>query len=231
MTPTRFAIYFVPDQADAWAQFSTAWLGWDITSSQTVAHPELNNGVGPVSAVTAVPRRYGLHATIKPPFRLRSGKSRGALSRVAKDLAADIAPLTLSGLQITRLGRFLALTPIGETTALNATAARIVRDLDGFRAPASNQELERRRAANLSPAQDANLAQWGYPYVMDQFRFHITLTGKLPKDDLSKVEAALDRHLKPDLPHPLIIRDLALVGEDEDGFFHVVEQLPLGRSG
>jgi len=230
MTPTRFAIYFVPDQSDPWAQFATAWLGWDIVSRQMVAHPEINNGVGPVSAITAVPRRYGLHATIKPPFRLRAGKAARALSRAAQDLAADTAPVTLSGLEITRLGRFLALTPQGDTSALNTMAASFVRQLDGFRAPATDHELDRRRAANLSPAQDAHLVQWGYPYVMDQFRFHITLTGKLPKDDLSKTEVALDRHLAPLLPSPLVIRELALVGEDDEGFFHMLKRLPLGQS-
>ena len=229
MTPTRFAIYFVPDPSEAWAQFCTAWLGWDITSSKAVAHPELNNGVGPVSAITAVPRRYGLHATIKPPFRLRAGKSPRALLRTAQDLVADTAPLTLSRLEVSRLSRFLALTVAGETTDLNNMAARMVRGLDDFRAPPSDHELERRRAANLSSAQEENLLKWGYPHVMDQFRFHITLTSKLPKDDLAKTEAALERHLLPNLPNPFTIRELALVGEDEEGFFHLLERLPLSR--
>ncbi len=228
MTPTRFAIYFVPDPAEGWATFATAWLGWDITTCQPVAHPDVQNGVGPVSAITAVPRRYGLHATIKPPFRLRSGKTHRGLLRAAQDLVAELAPVTLSGVEVTRLGRFLALTPKGDTAALNAMAARVGRELDGFRAPPTDHELDRRRAANLSPAQDANLTQWGYPYVMDQFRFHITLTGKLPKDDLAKTEVTLERHLKPDLPAPFLISALALVGEDEEGFFHLLDHLPLG---
>ena len=33
----------------------------------------------------------------------------------------------------------------------------------------------------LTPAQEALLMRWGSPYVMDEFRFHMTLTGRLAK--------------------------------------------------
>jgi len=224
---TRYGVYALPDPDAPWAQFCTAWLGWDVTRTETVDHPAVSGLRGPVSALTAVPRRYGLHATMKPPFRIKSGKTRQSLDRALSDLTARLAPVSLDGLELSRLGRFLALTPRGDPSALNALAAACVRDLDGFRAPAPPEELERRRANVLTPAQDANLQKWGYPYVMDQFRFHMTLTGRLPKDDLIATETALSARLSPLLPEPFIIRDLALVGEDEDGFFHLVERFPL----
>ncbi|WP_050928156.1 DUF1045 domain-containing protein [Aestuariivita boseongensis] len=227
MTPTRYAIYFIPDQAEPWAAFCTAWLGWDIAAGKAVEHPDIAGLDRPVSAITAVPRRYGLHATLKPPFRLRAGKTAAALTRAVRDLARDIAPVTLSGLDVTPLGRFLALTAQGETRTLNAAAARIVRELDAFRAPPSDQELERRRSAHLSPAQEANLKQWGYPHVLDQFRFHMTLTSKLPKDDQARTLATLQSHLAPLLPRPFVIRDIALVGEDDEGFFHLIDRFAL----
>ncbi|MFY9210704.1 MAG: DUF1045 domain-containing protein [Aestuariivita sp.] len=227
MTPTRYAIYYVPDLSQAWAQACTAWLGWDVSTSSRVAHPELPGMLDRVSALTAVPRRYGLHATIKPPFRLSAGKSPMALMRAAGDLAARLAPARADGLVLTRLGRFLALTAAGDNTALNTLASQTVRDLDGFRAQPTAQELERRRAGKLTPSQEQNLARWGYPHVMENFRFHITLTGKLPKDDLAITQAVLSAHLGPLLPAPLILNTLALVGEDEDGFFHLLERFPL----
>lgn len=226
MTPNRYAIYFVPNGDTAWARFCTSWLGWDIATGQAVPHPKLSPA-RPISAITAVPRRYGVHATLKPPFRLRTGKTPQALKRAAFDLAETLPPVTIDELALTRLGRFLALTARVEAKPLNDMAARLVRDLDGFRAPASDQELERRRAGGLSPQQEANLRNWGYPHVMDQFRFHMTLTGKLPKDDLGQVQTLLETYLVPDLPRPLVIDRLALVGEDDDGFFHLIEHLPL----
>ena len=226
MNPNRFAIYFVPGSSEPWAQFCTAWLGWDIETGKAVAHPNLD-GFGPVSAITTVPRRYGFHATIKPPFRLRGDRPKQALMRAAADLAANLPSVQITGLQVTAMGRFLALTAQEDTTALNALAASVVRDLDRFRAPPSAQELARRRAANLTPQQETNLRDWGYPHVMDQFRFHMTLTGKLPKDQLTKTHDVLHKTLTPLLPQPLWLTELALVGEDDDGFFHVIDRLPL----
>ena len=131
------------------------------------------------------------------------------------------------GLAVRRLGRFLALRPLGDETALNALAAACVEALDPFRAPAGEAELARRRANGLSPAQDANLMRWGYPFVMDQFRFHITLTGRLSDDVLPEVEQALQQALTPLLPRPFTITDLALAGEAEDGQFHLIHRYTL----
>ena len=39
------------------------------------------------------------------------------------------------------------------------------------------------RHPNLTPGQDALLQVWGYPYVLEHFRFHLSLTG--PLDALS----------------------------------------------
>ena len=225
MTFTRYAIYFAPPAGADWTNFATSWLGWDMEAGQTCAHPVID-GVD-VAAVTDVPRKYGLHATMKPPFRLRDGQTLDALSDGCAQLAAVQPPVTLDGLEIARLGRFLALRPLGDETGLNALAAACVRDLDSFRAPAPQAELDRRRANGLSVEQDANLVQWGYPYVMEAFRFHITLTGKLDKPALATVQGALHAQLTPLLPTPFQINDLALMGEAEDGRFHLIHRYAL----
>ena len=106
-------------------------------------------------------------------------------------------------------------------------AAEVVRGLDTFRAPPAEADLARRRQANLTPAQEANLSQWGYPYVMEAFRFHVTLTGKLPKSDLPQVTAALAPYIAPHLPQPFVLSSLTLVGQAEDGMFHEVHRAAL----
>ncbi|MEX5562918.1 DUF1045 domain-containing protein [Pseudophaeobacter sp. 1A16562] len=225
MTFTRYAIYFAPPHGVAWSRFGTSWLGWDMETGEALPHPEV--GGLDIAAITATPRKYGLHATMKPPMRLAEGCSQADLETACATLAASQAPVTLEGLQLARLGRFLALRPLGDESALNALAAACVRDLDPFRAPAPEAELERRRANGLSPEQEQNLLSWGYPYVLDQFRFHITLTGKLPKPDLPAVEAALQAHLIPLLPAPFALTDLALMGEDAEGRFHLIHRYAL----
>ncbi|MEX0316482.1 MAG: DUF1045 domain-containing protein [Ruegeria sp.] len=225
MTFTRYAIYYAPPADADWARFGAAWLGWDMDTGTEIAHPQVDRL--DVPAITATPRKYGLHGTLKPPFRLAEGQSLPPLQDACAALAATCAPVTLAGLKIARLGRFLALRPLGDTSGLNALAAASVRELDGFRAPASDTELARRRASGLTPAQEQNLSQWGYPYVMDDFRFHITLTGRLDKPTLAQVQTALETRLAPMLPQPFTIADLALMGEAEDGRFHLIHRYAL----
>nr|WP_251363760.1 DUF1045 domain-containing protein [Epibacterium ulvae] len=205
--------------------FGTSWLGWDMESGTDVAHPDIA-GLD-VADITATPRKYGLHATMKPPMRLAEEQTPEALHVACQALAATQAPVVLDGLEIARLGRFLALRPLGDQSALNALAAACVTELDPFRAPLSDADLEKRRANGLTPEQDAHLVQWGYPYVLDQFRFHITLSGRRPKAELPAIEAALDAALAPHLPTPFEIRDLALMGEAEDGRFHLMHRYAL----
>ena len=142
-------------------------------------------------------------------------------------LAADCAPVTLPGLVLTPLGRFLALTVPGDQSGLSRLAAACVRGVDAFRAPASDEELARRRMAGLSAEEDANLLRWGYPYVMERFRFHVTLTGRLSRAEVAEVTACLQDWLMPVMPATLRINDIALVGEDADGHLHLVERFAL----
>ncbi|MCV6585969.1 MAG: DUF1045 domain-containing protein [Marinibacterium sp.] len=222
----RFAIYFVPPQSAGWADWAASWLGWDAITGQARAHPDLDAPL-PIADITARPRKYGLHATLKPPMRLAEGRDYDALAQATAALAATQAPVVLDGLELGRLGSFLALVPQGETAALAALAGACVTTLDPFRAPAPDAELARRRAAGLSPAQEAHLTRWGYPYVLDQFRFHITLSGRLGRDQIGAVGDLLDALLTPQIPRPFVIGDIAIAGEDADGRFHVTDRFAL----
>ena len=222
----RYAVYYAPEPGDL-AYFAAAWLGWDAAAGVARAHPELAGLPLPVADITATPRKYGFHGTIKPPFRLANGSSRAALAQDLADLASRLRPATMDGLTLHRLGRFLALTPSGDTAALAAMAGHVVQALDHHRAPALPDELARRRAAGLTPAQDQNVTKWGYPYVMDEFRFHLTLTGKLPKTDVQRVADALRPALSPLLPCPFRVNSLCLFGEAADGMFHLLHRYAL----
>ena len=99
--------------------------------------------------------------------------------------------------------------------------------LDGYRAPATDSELARRRAAGLTPRQEALLERWGYPYVMEELRFHVTLTGPLEDGEIEPVTAAAEAHFAPALAQTHVMASLAVFGEDADGVFHLVRRLPL----
>lgn len=222
----RFAIYATPGPGPL-ADFGAAWLGWDCAAGCAVDQPHVPGLPLPLTEITETPRKYGLHATMKPPFRLIEGQNEAALHAAFDGFCRTTAPVALDALTLARLGRFLALVPLGDQTASNALAARTVKAFEPFRARLTEADLTRRRAAGLSPEHDVLLVKWGYPYVMEAFRFHITLTGKLPRAQAIETETILAPLIEPLLPRPFPISSLALMGEDDLGRFHLINQRAL----
>ncbi len=224
----RVALYMMPPEGPL-AEFGAQWLGWDIARGVLVAHGDVLRGLAGDAAlaeITGTPRKYGFHGTIKPPFRLAKGRSLSELEDKIEVLCTQIPPVTLDGLAATSLGGFVALTPVGNTGALAEMAAQFVTGLDMFRAPATTGEIARRRKVGLSAAQDALLLKWGYPYVLSEFRFHLTLSGRLPAEQAETLCAAVQNHLDGVITAPQTINDICLVGEAEDGQFHLIHRYP-----
>lgn len=215
----RYAIYVVPE--GAFYRAGAAWLGWDSLAGQAVAHPEVLGLPMPVADMTATPRKYGFHGTVKPPFRLADGMTEAALRDATAALCARLAPVEVPALALRRLSGFVAVVPTEPCAALAHLAAETVTALDTFRAPPSEAELAKRRKSGLSNRQEALLEQWGYPYVLEEFRFHLTLTGKLGAAAEPTAER-LRAHFAPVLPQPFRVGSLCLMGEDDAGRFHVL---------
>lgn len=223
---TRYAVYYAPEPGPL-ADFAASWLGWDPVAGAERARPAVPGLQADIPALTAEAHKYGFHGTLKPPFRLAEGCDEAALIAAVDALGGTLAPIEMPALALRRIGRFLALTPEGDTAPLMALAARVVEALDPFRAPMTAADRARRHPEKLSPAQVALLDRWGYPYVMDEFRFHLTLTGKLTEAEAEAVRAALAPVLAPLLPVPFRIASLCVFGEAADGRFHLVHRSPL----
>lgn len=217
----RFAIYYAPREG-AFAEAAAAWLGWDLLHGRAARQPEVPN----LAALTADPRKYGFHGTIKPPFRLADGVSPADLVEVARDLAKSLRAVQLLGLEMVLLDGFLALVP-GHDPALNDLAAKVVQGLEAFRAPLTEAEIARRRPESLTPRQRELLAVYGYPYVMDEFQFHLTLSSRLVTAKASALHAAAQAHFAELIPAPFQIEDLCLCGEDASGRFHLLHRYAL----
>lgn len=219
----RYAIYFAPRDG-AFAGAVASWLGWDPVAGAAVAHPRLDGLPAPVEMLTAEPRKYGFHGTIKAPFRLAQGVGRGDLEFAVARLAARLAPVVMPGLRLAALKGFVALLPEGDESDLLELGAEVVTRLDPLRAALTGAEVAKRRPERLSARQRALLDQWGYPYVMEEFRFHLTLTGNLDEMQEQAVIAVLEPWLAPILPRPFVIEDLCLFGEDAAGRFHLLSR-------
>ncbi len=225
----RYAIYYAPPAASSLARFAASWLGWDPASGESVPHPDAPPlSADDVARVTAFPRRYGFHGTLKAPFRLAEGSGYDDLAAAVEDFAATQPPVTMPGLALSRLGRFIALTAQGDASSLNRLAERVAVDLDPLRAPLNDAELAKRRKSGLTDRQDTYLQRWGYPYVLDEFRFHLTLTGPLPAEDAERAEAALRPLVSRFEPEPFVINEICLFADPGDGSsFRIVARFPL----
>jgi putative phosphonate metabolism protein len=186
----RFAIYYAPSPDSPLTSAAAMWLGRDAFTGAELT-PQ-RNGFARMQweAIVADPRVYGFHATLKPPFRLAEDACEDELYSRLRAFAASRAPFETS-LEIGSLGRFLALVLAHPCSEFVKLAADCVREFDGFRAPPAAEELARRRQARLNQAQLVYLAKWGYPYVMEEWRFHMTLTSSLGPETLEAVRLHL----------------------------------------
>lgn len=198
----RYALYYAPPAGSDLEWTAARWLGRAVDGTPQEQPTLAGLTAEEVSALTAAPRFYGFHATLKAPFELADGSDEDGLLTAVAALMAEQAAFDLPPLAVTRLGGFLALIPQTPSAALQAFAGRCVTELDRFRRPETPEQQAKRRAKGLTPAEDAHLTRWGYPYVLDTFRFHMTLTGPLGTGPLGMLEnsqgdrtAALTRDL------------------------------------
>ena len=193
----RYAIYYTPPTESALARFGAAWFARK-------------------AACLDAPRRYGFHGTLKAPFRLADQASEAELLCAVERFAGPRTVLSGPPLRLAALADFLALVPSEPFEELDRLAADCVTAFDRFRAPLGEEELARRRRAGLSPHQEALLLRWGYPYVMDAFRFHLTLTERLDVRGLDRERAEAEAMLGEPVPS-LSIDAVTVMVEPVDG--------------
>ncbi|WP_372574144.1 DUF1045 domain-containing protein [Ruegeria jejuensis] len=224
---SRYAVFHTPPEGIL-AQKAAQWLGWDPVSGLAPAPPALDELPGSNRKLTARPRKYGFHGTLRPPFRPAQGVTLGSLRDMTDDLARNLSPVTLDRVSVASLGSFLAFRPVGETRPLTELAAQVIEATNTWRAPLSAEERAKRNPDRLNPQQRALLDQWGYPFVMEAFQFHMTLTGPLRRDVREQLQPVLTRYFEGCVPSPYPISDLCLMGEADDGRFHLLSRHPLG---
>ena len=209
----RCAITYVPPPDDPLTAKAAAWLGRDSYSGMPRRVEIVGLTSGDHSFLTALPRRSGFHATLKPPFTLESGHSVHELERRLGQYSLGLSPIRIE-LRIMLIDSFFALVPVARDNGLDRLAANIVAEFDGFRHPMSPADLERRSAARFNAAQLSNLEKWGSPFVFDQFHFHMTLTGPVDRAEREHVQLVLTRYFGA-APIPISVDRLILAVQEE----------------
>ncbi len=225
MGPTgRVAVYYAPQADDPLFAAGATWLGHDPESAAPAPQPPIAD----IAEVTAEPRVYGFHATLKPPMRLAGGRQWFDLVQAASALADRIAPFALPRLAVNDLHGFLALRESVQCPPLQALADACVEYLDPLRASASEAELARRRRSGLTPEQDAMLGRWGYPYVFGTWFFHMTLTRRLTAEEKARFQPEAEAYFAHAVGTPRCVTDICLFAQSAPGeAFAIAERIPL----
>ena len=228
----RYALYFAPDDGTPLARLGAAWIGRNCATGAALAQPDVNGfSAARIEAITSSARHYGFHATLKPPFEMADGRTADELDRLLDDFGRRRAPIGGLTPSVGVLDGFVALLLQQEHAELSALAADCVRVFDAFRLPPSDDELRRRRAGGLSAAEDALLRRWGYPYVMEAFRFHMTLTGRLPQEERDALVPVLRRMFRPALRPGFTLDAIGLFRqESREQPFRLLRRYPLSGS-
>jgi putative phosphonate metabolism protein len=224
----RYALFFTPAEGSPLAAFGRRWLEREPEDAARM----VGGALSPEEAArfTAAPRRYGFHATLKAPFAVPPGGNAQALRDAVRDFAREVAPVQGPPLELSVLGAFVALRPSGVAQDIDRLAATVVDRFDRFRAPLSGEDRRRRESVGLTPNQAALLERWGYPYVFEEFRFHMTLSDALEPAERNRLIEALGPVVAPLCREPLVIDAVTLVHQpDRESRFAPVERASLRK--
>lgn len=229
----RYAIYFVPTARSKLYDFGRSILGYDCYTGTIVDFPDTSVGTVNWSELTKEPRRYGFHATLKAPFHLLPSRSEQQLIKALHDFARLGHAVRSFVPAVDQLSGFFAVVPRDAAPALEALATSCTTIFDAYRAPITPQERARRIALKLNAEQIRNLDRWGYPYVLSQYQFHMTLTGKVPASRRKSILSILLKIFRQGgIETAVAIDRVSLVKQEApDASFRVISDVALGAGG
>jgi len=227
----RYAIYYAPSPGSDLEAFGRRWLGRDHITGKPIEQPPLDAlDAAELAEVTKSARHYGFHATLKAPFELATGCDEKALYAKAAEFAAAREPFEAPPLQIAQISKWIAFRFSCQSEDMNRLAADCVRAFEEFRAPLSAADIERRRKSDLTPRQDEQMLAFGYPYIFDDFHFHMTLAGPLANDRQERVLAVMQTIAPPLGDRPLLVDAIAIYEQaSRDHPFMQSIRFPFGR--
>ena len=228
----RYAVYFLPPADTPLYRFGAGVIGYDAFSGRLIPFPDSIAGkIGDWKDLTADPRKYGFHATLKAPISLAQEYDENGLIAALSRFAAIPRAIPVIAPVVRMVGSFIAVVHDAPSPALQILAGDCVSAFDTFRAPLTVEDRLRRKVPALTEQQIANLDRWGYPYVFEEFRFHMTLTGPIHAKQRETILGLLQNEFCAlNLPS-VAIDHIGLLRQDTaTSSFEVMELLPLTRA-
>jgi len=226
----RYALYYAPKAESALWHFGSTIIGYDAADGSDHSVPSYATLLADRwRELTAEPRKYGFHATLKAPFHLATGVDEETLRGALRKYSQSTSSALIDGLAVASIGPFIALRPTGDVARLNALASDIVRAFEPFRAPLIAADRERRLKSPLTERQIDYLDRFGYPYVHEEFRFHMTLSGPLHSDDREAMLGILSEACGiQEIQMPEAINRICLFRQDEPSSrFRIIDSAEL----
>jgi hypothetical protein len=232
MAQSRYAICFAPEQGSALEALACEWLARDKSGAFVDKRVDVRGMTSDrLTTLIKGPRNYGMHGTLKPSFELRPHATEGALLEVARLLAKSCSPIELPVLELGEIGYIVSLVPESSSAALEDLASQCVRAFDGFRQPLTAEQEQSFKRNRLTVHQRQMLEHWGYPYVMEEFDFHLSLTDPVIDDgERAAIMMAVEAIAAPVLHKPLIMRELAVFAQKgANNPMSIIARFPFGR--
>jgi putative phosphonate metabolism protein len=225
----RYAIYYTAARDSVLDRFGAQLLGYDAWTGEELSFPDFALQATPDwPNLTQDPRKYGFHATLKAPMPLASDTTETELLAACAAFADKPRAIPVITPVVNAISGFIAVVPSERCGELERLAADCVMEFDCFRALLTSEDRARRNPAALTPRRAELLDRWGYPYVMEEFRFHMTLTGRLDAVRRPLLLAMLQRRFSDiDIPRLAVDRIALFRQGDAQSRFRIVSQWQL----
>ena len=231
----RVAIYFLPKKNSSLENFGKNLLGRDINKKKKISLTRrqkyfINRGFtyfDELKDYCEEPAKYGFHATLKAPFRLKRNVKTKNFYDVISHIAAQHSRFKIKGLKIVYSKKFTLITSRKPNKLLINLENDLVKHLDTFRAELNKTDIKKRIPDSLTIKQNKYLKEWGYPFVFDQFKFHMTLMNQNNNKLSNKQKLELEKLIYKISNNVIEFNEISLLGENKNGHFEEIKRFKL----
>ena len=232
---SRYAIYYAPPKESNLEEFGRYWFGWDPINAKSINNKQrINylNGFGiknlkNIDKNVLIARKYGFHGTLIPPFKLNKNYSTKTLFKKTEKIAKKFKKFKFYKFKLKKINNFYAFVQNKKNNNINKLSNRLVRELFKFRSPLTKKEIDRRNPSKLSKFQLNILYKWGYPYLMSEFKFHMTLASEVTGNKLYSELKKIENNKEIILNEINNFDKIYIFGENQKGMFENLENFSL----
>ena len=232
---SRYAIYYAPPKESSLEEFGRYWFGWDPLNAKLINNKHRINYLNRfgiknlinIDKNVLIPKKYGFHGTLIPPFKLNKNYSTNTLFKKTEEIAKKFKKFKFYKFKLKKINNFYAFVQNKKNNNINKLSNRLVRELFKFRSPLTKKEIDRRNPSKLSKLQLSILYKWGYPYLMSEFNFHMTLASEVTGNKLYSELKKIEKNKEIILNEINNFDKIYIFGENQKGMFENLENFSL----